>query len=133
MPGDEWWEAAGRAAYEEAWLGVRAEVSRVSAPAVMWDEEWPLLSPRAAAQWYEDEMEHHEARRRFAAVATAAVENRPWRWPGETVEGDNMAQELVEMVKRGDEAGFRALAGCVMPASEVDECWHGTRARLGLA
>ena len=62
-----------------------------------------------------------------------APEAHPWRWPDETVEGDNVAQELVELVQAGDEAGFRALAGCVMPVDEVDECWCGTRARLGLA
>ena len=55
---------------------------------------------------------------------------RPWRWPDE--QADNVTEELLELVKRGDEAGFRALAGCVMPADEVDECWHGAQARLGL-
>ena len=69
----------------------------------------------------------------WEAVADAAIENRPWRWPeDEAVEGDNVTRELLALVNRGDEVGFRALAGCVMPADEVDDCWWGARARLGL-
>ena len=80
-----------------------------------------LLNPWVAAQWYEDQMEHVRRSRPFLA-----------RQAGETVEGDNVMRELLELVKRGDEAGFRALAGCVMPAEQVHDCWDGVRARLGL-
>jgi len=45
---------------------------------------------------------------------------------------DNAAAELTALARRGDEAGFRALAVCVMPLEEVGECWAGARGRLGL-
>ena len=45
---------------------------------------------------------------------------------------DNAATELMALARRGDEAGFRALAVCVMPLEEVGECWAGARGRLGL-
>ena len=45
---------------------------------------------------------------------------------------DNASAELTALARRGDEAGFRALAACVMPLEEVGECWAGTRGRLGL-
>ena len=68
-----------------------------------------------------------EAVRHYTALVDAADEG------DEAVEGDNVTWELLELVKRGDEAGFREMAGCVMPAGEVDECWCGVRARLGLS
>lgn len=58
----------------------------------------------------------------------SAVE--PWRWPDE--QADNATQELLDLVAAGDEAGFRELAGCVMTAEDVEPCWRGARARLGL-
>ena len=64
---------------------------------------------------------------RFRSETLLSMEG-PVTW----VEGNNVTRELLELVKRGDEVGFRALAGCVMPADEVDECWHGAQARLGL-
>ncbi len=45
---------------------------------------------------------------------------------------DNASQELVDLARAGDRDGFTALAGCLMPADEVEECWAGTRQRLGL-
>ena len=142
---------------EETFLGVRVEVIRFhsgtvlsiegpvtastsdvirgSAPVATWEgaAEAPLLSPQAALQWYEDEAEHHEAYRAYLGCRpTGGPPLAPWGWPRETAEGDNVTQELLELVQAGDEAGFRALAGCVMPAGEVDECWCGARARLGL-
>lgn len=52
----------------------------------------------------------------------------------EPVQGaDNVTDELMELVRQGDEARFRELAACVMPAGEVDECWAGARARLGFS
>ena len=46
-------------------------------------------------------------------------------------QGDNASAELVGLARAGDREGFRALAGCLMPAAQVEECWRGTRARLG--
>lgn len=45
---------------------------------------------------------------------------------------DNASQELVDLARQGDAAGFRALAACVMPVEEIGECWAGARRRLGL-
>jgi len=45
---------------------------------------------------------------------------------------DNASGELVDCARAGDEEGFRALASCLMPADEIEECWRGARARLGL-
>ena len=47
-------------------------------------------------------------------------------------DNDNAMQELLELAKAGDRLGFSAVAGCLMPKEEVDECWAGTRTRLGL-
>jgi len=69
----------------------------------------------------------------FSTLTLESLRAAVRRWPDETVEGDNVVQELVELVKAGDEAGFRALAACVMPLEEVGECWAGTRERLGLS
>ena len=120
----------------EAWRGqvVRAAERMGLLPAgagpVLPVDEWGEAAVRASYQ----ETRRMAAEEMFLGVRVEVSRDAgsPWRWPGETVEGDNVAQELVEMVKRGDEAGFRALAGCVMPAGEVDECWCGARARLGL-
>ena len=49
----------------------------------------------------------------------------------EVPRSDNASAELVDLARAGDESGFRALASCLMPAGEVEECWHGVRARLG--
>ena len=46
---------------------------------------------------------------------------------------DNASGELVDRARAGDEGGFRALASCLMPADEIEECWRGARARLGLS
>jgi len=46
-------------------------------------------------------------------------------------QGDNASAELVGLARAGDREGFRALAGCLMPAAQVEECWRGVRARLG--
>lgn len=51
---------------------------------------------------------------------------------GPPVGDDAAGQELVDRARANDEAGFRELAGCVMPSSEIDECWTGVRLRLGL-
>jgi len=126
MPGDEWWEAAVRASYQETWrmaaeemfLGVRVEVSPGPAPPLTREAE---LRPCSFGDCGAS-----------SGALRAAYDFCPWRWPDETVEGDNVTRELLELVKAGDEAGFSALAGCVMPAGEVDDCWHGARARLGL-
>ncbi|MDP3937832.1 MAG: hypothetical protein Q8R92_06820 [Deltaproteobacteria bacterium] len=45
---------------------------------------------------------------------------------------DNIAKELTDLARAGDAPGFRRLAACVMPVEEIDECWAGTRGRLGL-
>ena len=45
---------------------------------------------------------------------------------------DNVARELVDLARAGDETGFRTLAACVMPLEEIGECWAGARDRLGL-
>ena len=47
-------------------------------------------------------------------------------------EQGNAWAELIELARRGDKLGFDAVAGCLMPTGEVEECWRGTRARLGL-
>lgn len=44
---------------------------------------------------------------------------------------DNASAELVDLARAGDRDAFAALAGCLMPAGEVDECWAGCRRRLG--
>ena len=51
---------------------------------------------------------------------------------GRAASDDNAAAELTALARCGDEAGFRALAACVMPLEEVGECWAGARERLGL-
>ena len=45
--------------------------------------------------------------------------------------GDNATEELLALARSGDRAGFDALAGCLMPAEKVGECWSGARQRLG--
>jgi hypothetical protein len=45
---------------------------------------------------------------------------------------DNAVKELVDLARANDEAGFRALASCVVAPGQVDDLWTGTRARLGL-
>lgn len=62
------------------------------------------------------------------ALAVRLSVQSPWRWPEE--EADNVTHELLELLRQGDEAGFRALAGCVMPAEEITACWHGAQARI---
>jgi len=44
---------------------------------------------------------------------------------------DNAYAELIDCAHAGDYAAFAALASCLMSGSEVQECWLGTRARLG--
>ena len=44
---------------------------------------------------------------------------------------DNASGELVGLARACDYGGFRALASCLMPIDEIEECWRGARARLG--
>ena len=58
----------------------------------------------------------------------SAVE--PMTYDEDAPQTDNVTQELMELVRAGDEPGFRALAGCVMPAEDVEPCWNGAQARI---
>lgn len=46
---------------------------------------------------------------------------------------DNTTEELVAFAQHGNKLGFVELAKCVMPTHKIEECWIGTRARLGLS
>ena len=79
-----------------------------------------LESPGVAFRWEGEVLEHR--------LPLHRVEH-PWRWPDDQG-SDNVTQELMELVRAGDEPGFRALAGCVMPAEDVEPCWNGAQARI---
>jgi len=124
--GDGNLDRAGRMALEEIFLGLRVEVSGRTVPPLTREGE---IRPCSFSDW-----SRYLGDCGASSGALRAAYDYCLRevWPHETVEGDNVTQELLKLVKAGDEAGFRALAGCVMPAEQVHDCWDGVRARLGL-
>ncbi len=137
----------------EAWPPILNEEQRVytAEGGGPWGSTWSNLETappltleglRQAYRWYQEAMEHppsfHALEVRLLTpevervwlemeAARPAVHS-PWRWPDE--QADNVTHELLELVRKGDEAGFRALAGCVMPAEDVEPCWYGAQARI---
>ena len=51
----------------------------------------------------------------------------------QNIVADNASEELVAFARAGKREDFDALAGCLMPAEEIAECWAGCRVRLNLA
>ena len=98
--------------------------------ACRWYQEAALRPPQPQVFFSHSPTEMLAEDQEFTQGLDALHLTAPWDWRDE--QADHVTQELLDLVAAGDEAGFRALAGCVMPAEDVEPCWHGARARLGL-
>lgn len=93
---------------------------RVLEPGETWSNYVPYSTP--SEETLRAVVAEIEPAGRVRAAPVFAIEQRD----------DGVTVELVALARAGDRVLFREIAGCIMPAAEVDDCWIGTRARLGL-